>query len=259
MRNSLAAVGVSLAVLALPACNMVLAPSTPDANWKIYDRGHFTYYVRPGSFAEQSLETIGNVLDDQFSSTVAALTLRYDGHITVFLPVSGADGELGDQPGANHSGVAYPDTETVKAACVPPLDGNLFSLISHEVNHVIVRNGLGREGTTFINEGLASALLSERYHSQGRTFYYHWTATHRAQLPRIGDLVIDDHWNSYAQDVAYNTSASFLAYLMETYGAAPMRAIHGTPSGAFPAQFLDAYGITLDQAEAAWLAFCSTR
>lgn len=246
-------------MLALPACNMVLAPSTPDSNWKTYDRGHFTYYVRPGSFAEQSIETIGAVLDDQFSSTVGALAFGYDGHITVFLANSGPDGELGDEPGASHSGVAYPDTETVKAACVPPLDGNLFSLIAHEVNHVIVRNGLGREGTTFINEGLASALLSERYHAQGRTFYYHWTATHRAQLPRIDDLVNDDHWSSYAQDIAYNTSASFLAFLLETSGATPMRAIHGVPSGAFPAAFKDAYGVSIAEAEAAWLAFCSTR
>jgi hypothetical protein len=101
--------------------------------------------------------------------------------------------------------------------------------------------------------------LSERFHTQGRTFYYHWTATHRAQLPRIADLVNDDKWNSYDQQIAYNTSASFLAYLLETYGSAPMRRLYPASSAEFARAFSDAYGLTLQEAEAAWLAFCDSR
>ena len=175
------------------SCNAIIGPTQPDGNWNVSHRGRLTFYVRPNSFAEQSLDTLAAVLDDQLTVGAQTLALRYDGHVTVFCYSSGADADFGnDGGGADHSGVAYPANETIKAACVAPLDANLLALVSHEVNHVIVRNGLGLEGTTFMNEGLASALISERYHSQGKTFYYHWTATHRTRLPHLSALVDDE-------------------------------------------------------------------
>lgn len=237
-------------------CNSIYGPTPIDDNWRTRSIGHFSFYFRPDSFAEQSLPVLGEVLGDQFTTTVTRLDLRYQGHITVFLHNSGADAGFGaDGDGGNHSGVAYPDTETVKTVCVPPLDGNLFGLLSHEANHVIIRNGLGRAGTTFINEGLASAVLSERFHAQGRTFYHRWVADHRAQLPRLRDLIDDGKWNNYPQQTAYNASASFLAFVMEAYGVAPLKTVYYAASTPFVADFLRAFGKSLDTVEAEWLSF----
>ena len=261
MRNDIRRLMVGLAVAgALSGCNAVLGPTAPDGHWTVLDRGRITFYVRPGSFAEQSADVLGSVLNDQFAVSVGTLSLRYDGRITVFLHNSGDDAGFGsDAGGGDHSGVAYPDTETVKSVAVPPLDGNLMALLSHEVNHVIIRNGLGRPGTSFLNEGLASAVLSERYHSQGPTSFHHWVATHRAQVPRLVDLVDDDRWREAPQAAAYTSSASFLAYLISTYGADRLRALYPASSAAFTGKFSDVYGMTLEQAEIAWLTFCEGR
>jgi hypothetical protein len=248
------------AVLTSASCNALLGPSPTDADWVTSDRGHYTFYVRAGSFAEQSLDTLAAVLEDQFAVTVRAIEGRYDGRIAMFLHNSGAEaGFASDGNGGNHSGVAYPETETVKTVAVPPLDANLFSLLSHEANHVIVRNSLGREGTSFITEGIASALLSERFHSQGRTFLYHWTAVNRSQLIRLATLVDDGRWNSVSSQFAYNESASFLAYLLDTYGQRPFRAIYSVTSSEFASAFRAAYGMSLESAEEAWIAFCVQR
>jgi hypothetical protein len=244
------------AALALVGCNPIYGPTPTDDNWRTRSIGHFTYYVRPDSFAESVLTPLSEVLDDQFTTTVTRLNLRYSGHITMFLHNSGADAGFGnDGGGGDHSGVAYPDTETVKSVCVPPLDGNLFGLLSHESNHVILHNGLGRPGTTLLNEGLASAVISERFHTQGPTFYYRWTADRRAQLPRLTDLVDDEKWRGFPQQMAYNTGASFLAYVIQIYGPVPLKAIYYTDSSAFPAAFKAAYGKTLEQVESEWIAF----
>ena len=237
-------------------CNSVYAPTPTDDNWRTRTIGHFTYYVRPDSFAESILTPLSEVLEDQFSTVVGRLDLRYQGHITMFLHNSGAEAGFGnDLGGGNHSGVAYPDTETVKSVCVPPMDGNLFSLLSHESNHVILYNGLGRPGTTLLNEGLASAMVSERFHTIGPTFYHRWVRDRRAQLPRLGDLADDDKWRGFPQQMAYNTGASFLAYVIQAYGYAPLKAVYYSPSRELPGAFKSAYGKSLDQIEAEWLAF----
>ena len=259
MRSSLVRLGVAASLVILSACNAILGPSSPDANWRIYDRGRFVLYVRPDSFAEQHVDEVGAVLDDQFAVSVSRLGLRYDGRVSMFLYNSGADaGFDGDDGNGDHSGVAYPETESVRAAVVPPLDGNLFSLLSHEANHVIIRNGLGRAGTTFVNEGLASAVLSERYHQLGPSFYYRWTADRRGQLPPLSRLVDDDQWRSVPQSVAYSASASFLAYLIETHDAAAVRGIYYATSRDFASKFREVLGQPLETIEAEWLAFCDT-
>jgi hypothetical protein len=242
--------------LTATGCNPIYGPSPTDDDWRTRSIGHFTYYVRPDSFAEGILTPLSEVLDDQFSTVVGRLGLRYQGRIKMFLHNSGADAGFGSDPGGgDHSGVAYPDTETVKSVCVPPLDGNLFALLSHEANHVILHNGLGRPGTTLMNEGMASAVISERFHSLGPSFYHRWSADRLAQLPRIADLADDDKWRNYPQQTAYTAGASFLAFLIQAHGSAPLRTIYYASSSEFPGAFKAAYGQSLEQAEADWLAF----
>lgn len=179
------------------------------------------------------------------------LDVRYAGRISLFLHTSATDAGLP----SDRSGVAYPDTQTVRAVCVPPIDGNLMVLLSHECNHVIANNTLGSAGTSFMNEGTATAVIGERYHAQGRHFLYPWTAARIGQLPSISTLVDDSHWNDGPQDVAYNTSASFIAWLIDTRGPASFKQIFTARSSELDGRVRSAYGAPLTQLETEWQIF----
>lgn len=236
------------------ACNSILGPSATDANWHVHDSARFSLYTRPGSFAEINAVTLGEVLEDQYTHTLGALGASYGARVSAFLYVSAADAGRESE----RSGTAYPDTGAFAAVCAPPIDDTLFSLLSHEANHVVIRGALGQPGTYFVNEGLATALLSERFHALGRHFLYAWTKSHRLGLPPLSDLADDSRWNSHPQQDAYNTSASFLAYVLDTYGPAPLKSIYYATSSDFAAKVREAYGRSLQDLEADWLRFCDS-
>lgn len=231
----------------------MLGPTQPDSNWQAHESARFTLSVRPASFAEQNVTQIATVLEDQYAVTVAALDFRYAGRVAGFLYNSGADADLE----SDRSGVGYPDNETFRAVCVPPPGANLFHLLSHEANHVIQIAGLGRPGTSFVTEGLASAVLSERYYPYGKTLRYQWTKSNTGQIPPLGGLTDDDKWHDYPEQVAYNASASFLAYLLETAGPTRLKQIYYVPSKDFGRRFQEIYGRSLEDAEQKWKEFCA--
>jgi hypothetical protein len=254
MRARLAGIA-AVAALALGGarCHQILGPSEVDSNWRIVDTPHFAMHVRPGSFAEQNAERLTEVLEDQYAFALSALDIRYAGRISLFLFDSAADaGESSDR-----SGTAYPDTEAARAIVSPPLE-TTFGLISHESNHVIQHNGIGPPATTFMNEGLASAVMSERYHAGGKSFLYPWTARNDARIPPLADLIDDDKWQGVDQQVAYNASASFLAYQLDLGGPARLKQLQPVRSADFAARFQAIYGVSLEQAEREWRAFCAS-
>jgi hypothetical protein len=233
------------------ACNPILGPSSTDANWRIHESARFSLHVRPGSFAEQNADAIGQALDHQYDATLAALGAQFDQRVTAFLFNSADDAGLA----SNYSGVAYPETLAFRATAVPPLGVTLHSLLGHEANHVIIMGALGRAGTKMMNEGLASAVLSER-HSSGRSYYYTWTKAHRSEIPTLARLANDSDWEQVNENIAYSASASFLAYLLETRGAVQLRSVYYADSGDFAARIAAIYGRSLGEIEADWLAFC---
>lgn len=252
MRGSLPRLAwlVTLATLGA-GCEPIFGPTKIDRNWNTFESEHFTLYVRPGSFAETNHVRLGEVLDDQYRYTLDVLAAAtYTGRVSAFLYNSASDADVESE----HSGVAYPDTEALRATATPPLDGNLFALLQHEANHVLQRNTLGRPGTSFLNEGLPSAVQSTRYHSFGKDFYYSWTKDHLAAIPPLSDLVDDDKWRG--DDVAYKASASFLAYLLDRGGADRIKQIYQTRSAELPAKIQGLYGRSLAELEQDWRAFC---
>lgn len=245
---------VALAGLAT-ACHSILGPTPVGTDWRVIDTARFSFNVRPDGVVSQSVGQLTAVLDDQYEVTVRTLDIRYAGRISLFLYESGGDGGFE----TNRAGTAYPDTEAVRAAAGPPVDGSLFVLLSHEMNHVIQQNSLGRPGTSFLNEGLPSAVLSERYHSFGKTYLYEWTARNNAQIPSLATLVDDDLWDAHNFQMKYNASASFLAYLLETNGAERLKQLYPVSSKDFEARFQSVYGRSLADAEREWRAFCAAR
>src|SRR5205809_1679247 len=208
------AIGLALLACVSAGCNAKLGPTTPDRNWVAVSTAHVDLHARPGTFAERSAPTLGAVLDDQYETTGRLLRAEYAGRISGFLYNDAADAGLDGQ----RSGTAFPDTGAFKATATPPLDVNLYSLVQHEANHVLMGGTIGRAGTHLLNEGLASALVSERYGSASRRFYYSWTRAHKSQVIDVGRLADDDEWPHLPQDLAYSFAASFTGWLLDAEG-----------------------------------------
>ena len=68
--------------------------------------------------------------------------------------------------------------------------------------------------------------------------------------------VNNDAWKDLTAQAAYNTSASFLAWLLDMYGADRLRQIYGAPSREFADRINAVYGRALESLEADWLRFC---
>ena len=236
-------------------CHTILGPSEVDANWRVVDSPHFAIYVRPGSFAEQHIATLIEVLEDQYAFALGALDIRYDGRISLFLYENAADAD--EPPGFDRSGRAYPDTGAARAIVSAPLE-TTFGLLAHESNHVIQHNGVGPPATRFMNEGLASAVMSERYHAGGKSFLYPWTARNLSSIPPITDLVQDDEWDDVDSQISYNAGASFLVYTLDLGGPDRLKQLQPVRSEDFAARFEQIYGKPLDQADREWRAFCAS-
>jgi hypothetical protein len=244
---------VAALVCASYGCHALWGPSDIDDNWRVIDSQHFAFHVRPGSFAEQNIATLTEVLEDQYAFTLRALGIRYAGRISLFLFESAAD--AGEE--LDRSGTAYPYTEVARAIVSPPLE-TTFALVAHESNHVIQHNGIGPPATSFMNEGLASAVMSERYHADGKSFLYPWTAKVDTLIPPLVDLVNDGKWSHIDPTVAYTASASFLAYTLDVGGPDRLKQLQSVPSSEFAARFQQIYGKPLDQAEHEWRSFCAS-
>ena len=223
-----------------------------DSNWQVIETPHFILNVRPGSYAEQNATRLGEVLEDQYAFALSALDIRYAGRISLFLFASAADADETD----DRSGTAFPETGAVRAVVTPPLE-TTFGLLAHESNHVIEHNALGPPATSFMNEGLASAVMSERFHAGGKSFLYPWTARNAAQIPDLSNLVDDGKWGDYISQVAYNASASFLVYMLDHGGPERLKQLQRVRSSEFEARFQQLYGRSLDEAERDWRAFCA--
>ena len=233
-------------------CHAALGPTSLEDNWRMYPGPRVTFFVRPDSFAEQNVARLSEVIEDQRSFTIRALGLSYAGHVAAYAYNSGAEADFT----SDHAGRAYPETESFRFVAVPPADGSLFHLMSHEANHVFVINGLGEAGTYGMTEGLASAVVSETFHTSGRHFLFTWTRTQRAQVLPLARVYDNDAWKDLPSQAAYNTSASFLAWLLDTYGADRLRQIYGAPSRGFADRVNAVYGRRLESLEADWLRFC---
>jgi len=242
---------VFAALLASSGCNSLIGPAPIDTNWRVHEGPHVTFFVRPGSFGEQNVVRLSEVVEDQFAATTRVLQVNSTGPVRAYAYNSAADADFP----ADYSGRAYPDTEAFRFTCIPPLGDNLFGLMSHEANHVFIVSGWGRAGTYFMTEGLATALLSETFHRAGRHFLFPWTRTNRALVPQLSRLVDDSEWSRVPSNIAYAASASFLAWLVDTYGAERLRQIYAASSEELRDRLMAVYGRTLESLEAEWLRF----
>jgi hypothetical protein len=234
----------------------VYGPTSPSGDWAVFESLRYTLNTRPGSFCETRAAALAEVLEDQFTHTVSVLQIEPGARIAMFLYNSGA--ELKPPLASPRSGVAFPETNAVHAVCVAPFDADLRALLTHEANHVIIQNGLGRAGTSFMNEGLASALQSDRFGDIGPTVLHRWVRNNPGRVVPVAELVDDAKWNSNSSD-QYASSASFLAFLIERYGAARLKLVYHAGSSQLPARLREAYGTPLESLDAEWRSAVAER
>ena len=242
---------IAALAIGLSACDMVYSPTAPSREWSTHDSARFTIHAKPGSFADANAAAMIEILDDQYAVTSQLFGFPDGQHVWVFLYNRGS--ELTPPLPEARSGVAFPDTNALHAVAAAPMDDNLRTLLAHEVNHIVLINGLGRAGTSFMNEGLASAVISEHLAPIGRTALSRWARTNSARLPRLAELIDDSKWNSNS-NTGYNTSAAFLSFLLDRYGVAAMRRVYYARSSEFAARVAETYGKPLGELEAEWLA-----
>lgn len=256
MRADLSGLLAAVALVSATGCHTLTGPSPVDANWRLHESAHFLLHVRPGSLADAQAGYFAAVLEDQYAFTLARLEARYDGRIAGFFYDSAADAGFS----SSRTGVAYSFlTDAFKLDAGGPLDDGLLSVMTHEANHVIQRHALGQPGSSCMNEGMASAVQSERYLQRGPSFLHGWVGSWMSSVPSIAQLCDDDRWDGYDHQIKYNASASFIAWLIDTGGADRVRQLYRAPSADFVARFAAIYGRPLDEMDAEWRAFARAR
>jgi len=243
------AAAIVLLVMTLPSCEAVYGPTSPSAEWAVHESPRFAMYTRAGSFCEANVVALADALEVQYAHAVRALDIDMGGRISMFLYNSGS--EMHPPLSSPRSGVAFPETNAVHLTCMPPFDAGLRALAAHEANHVIVQNGLGRAGTSFMNEGLATALVSPSFGNVGPVWAHSWVRGNRSRVVRVGMFIDDAKWDGM-QD-SYDSSASFLAYLLDHYGPARLKQIYYTRSADMAQRMAEVYGKPLEALEAEWL------
>lgn len=136
---------------------------------------------------------------------------------------------------------------------------------NHEVVHLYTST-FGFPPALF-NEGIAVAYQTN---PPANDFVAKWNGTtlhdHARNFRRtgryipLGSIVETNAFRSRDAEVTYPQSGSFMRWLIDTHGLTKVKALFGRiafqePGASSRAAFLDVFGITLDEAEAQWLAF----
>jgi hypothetical protein len=73
----------------------------------------------------------------------------------------------------------------------------------------------------------------------------------------VSTLVDDGQWPTSDSQAAYNASASFLAYLLDTHGHVPLRQLYYARTSEFARRFREIYGRPVEEVETEWIRFAA--
>ena len=239
-------------LLSVVSCSRIFAPDgyDSDENWQIDESEHFIFYFRANSFAEQHMDSIKVIEEAAYRHIVRALSIDYQGVISIFIYDSPQDAGW-----EKIGGRAYSRTETVEAIYSPAGKSiGVKGAACHEITHVMTWNALGEAGTQLLSEGMAVAMDGE-WHSKEDTI----TALHlwakkfmqEEKLPSLTTLV--HHWGDVPGTISYPVSGSFITFLLEKYGAEKLKRLFfkATPNN-FSRIFKMIYGKPMTEIEQIW-------
>ena len=244
-------------LISLPACRQIFAPDYPekDQKWEKRKTSYFVMYYRADSLAEQNIDHIIQQENNARSRILDRFGLFYKGIISVFIYRSAEDAGWD-----NVGGRAYPRTETIEAVYGP--QGKTIGepgVSAHEMAHVITHNRIGTPGTSFMSEGAAVAMddvwfgdgkIQQHVHAWTNQFF------RDGKLPALETLIHDFH--TISSQVSYPVSGSFSLYILDLYGEEAYKQLFFEGFARnFKNKFKEIYGLTLDEAQEEWIAFCN--
>jgi hypothetical protein len=136
---------------------------------------------------------------------------------------------------------------------------------NHEVVHLLTST-FGFPPALF-NEGIAVAHQTNPSANDlvakwnGTSLHDHARSFRRSfRLIPLAQIVDSDAFRSRDAEITYPQSGSFMRWLIDTHGLAKVKALFGRvnypdPAASSRAAFLAVFGMTLEEAEAQWLAF----
>jgi hypothetical protein len=158
--------------------------------------------------------------------------------------------------GRNTNGFAEPGT--IRFHTIWPFD-------NHESVHSLVTMHLGHPPALF-NEGVA---VAHQALFIGNQFVLRWNGRHpdaiaaeelgAGRLPALSEVLESPRFFDFDESVIYPIAGSFVNYLIVQHGLSPLTAYFGNSAfnhsaAQTRAAFLAAYGISIDEAWAAWRA-----
>lgn len=250
---TLGCVVVALGVgLALVGCGGSSSPTEPgptgseELTEAIEAQSTIFHFSRGDAVAVTSQEAYNDWIE-------AELGITLSGKLQYFKYRS--QGHMQRQTGRAANGFAVPEMLEVHS---------VFPWHSHETAHVYSQI-VGRP-SDFFNEGLAVALsvdpatgdFSPTY--SGSESVHAWCRRSESQLLALGNLVTTDDFRAVPEAVGYQQAGSFVAFLLEDFGARPMLDFFSASSredsrAHIEDSFRVSFGLGLSQAEERWRQF----
>lgn len=230
-------------------------PVAEDAAWTVFETEHFRLFFVPGTAAERDRVEIGALAEEALAAISAKLQIDPEGQTDIYLTP-----RVFWQGGA-----AYGD----KVQLISYLDRNytaieVWSYFTHEGTHTLAHSILqqqedgGGPGSILV-EGLAVWASGGHY---SREPIDAWAATVAASDDYIPLVELrSGPFHSFQHETAYLESASFVKYLIETYGLDLFKELYGRTSGRTGYDDLlveELYGKSYHDLENEWLAYLET-
>jgi hypothetical protein len=223
-----------------PELEAIIQDST---NWWMQSSWHFQVYGRPLSTVYEDFNLITDSLEKSLKVVTTRLKIRDAGLFQWY-------GLPGPVDADGHVSKAYPEFGVVLATYVD----TLRHFATREVIHVLLGRTWGTPRSMFMREGLACAL--EGSFSMGKERWdVHTNAqslVRQGRVPSIAKLERD--FDNYRQEVSWSVAGSFLDFLINRFGVAPVKALYqlaGTRD--FSEMFEKIYGHRLTDVEREWL------
>ena len=233
------------------------APEAPpeDFAWGRWETEHFRLHFVPDTAAERDRVEIGALAEEALAAISETLELRFEGQMDIYLvPRVFWQG-----------GAAYGD----KVQLISYLDRNytsveIWSYFTHEGTHALAQdllqpkeNGGGPDGV--LVEGLAVWASNGHYRQEPIDAWAAVVAGSNDYIP-LGELRAGPFYE-FQHETAYLEAASFVQYLVETYGLDRFKELYGRATGDAGhdgALVERLYGQGYDELEADWLAYLET-
>ncbi len=226
-----------------------ILPATATGTWTVYEVECCRLHVVTGSRAARELY----VLTDAVETAVAKASRRLGespNHVIDFYFIErmiGQGGYAGDAIVISYGEREYANIQ-------------LQQILTHESIHIIDKQ-FAPQRIPFMAEGVAVWGADGHYKEEGLD-------ERAAALRQLGvyqplDSIVDNFYMATAHEIGYLEAASFVNYLIDTYGWQRFRAFYadtGGNGGQMPAAALNAalqthYGMGTADVEAEWLAY----